>query len=48
LISEKEVKPEATAAAPAPAPAKTPTKRFDNLFFVDEPQSVNVTESKYD
>nr|XP_023862865.1 titin-like isoform X2 [Salvelinus alpinus] len=41
-IRGKEVKPEAAAAAPAPA--KTPTKRFDNLFFVDEPQSVNVTE----
>uniref|UniRef100_A0A674F482 Ig-like domain-containing protein n=1 Tax=Salmo trutta TaxID=8032 RepID=A0A674F482_SALTR len=41
-VGYETFKPEAAPAAPAPA--KTPTKRLDNLFFVDEPQSVNVTE----
>lgn len=35
------------AAAPAAAPAVgAPVKRLDNLFFIEEPKNVSVTESK--
>lgn len=35
------------AAAPAAAPAAgAPVKRLDNLFFIEEPKNVSVTESK--
>lgn len=33
------------AAAAAPA-AATPVKRLDNLFFIEEPKNISVTESK--
>lgn len=34
------------APAPAEAPAATPTKKQDNLFFIEEPKPVRVTESE--
>ena len=36
-------KPEAAPAAPAAAP----TKRLDNLFFIEEPRTAHITESEY-
>lgn len=38
-------KPAATEPAPA---ASAPAKRLDNLFFIEEPKTTTVTESKYD
>lgn len=48
--SETDVCPPAekpgAAAAPAEAPAATPAKKQDNLFFIEEPKPVRVTESE--
>lgn len=30
----------------AEAPAAAPTKKLDNLFFIEEPKSAHVTESE--
>ncbi len=34
------------APAPAEAPAAAPTKKLDNLFFIEEPKTAQVTESE--
>lgn len=34
------------APAPAAAPAAAPTKKLDNLFFIEEPKTAHVTESE--
>lgn len=44
LFSDKGAKAAPTEAA-APA-AAAPVKRLDNLFFIEEPKNVSVTESK--
>lgn len=31
---------------PAEAPAAAPTKKLQNLFFIEEPKAAHVTESK--
>lgn len=31
---------------PAEAPAAAPTKKLDNLFFIEEPKPAHVTESE--
>lgn len=34
------------APAPAEAPAAAPTKKLENLFFIEEPKTAHVTESE--
>lgn len=34
------------APSPAEAPATAPTKKLDNLFFIEEPKPAHVTESE--
>lgn len=41
-VSEKP----GAAPPPAEAPAAAPTKKLENLFFIEEPKAAHVTESK--
>lgn len=42
LVAEKP----GAAPAPSEAPAAAPTKKLDNLFFIEEPKPAHLTESK--
>lgn len=46
ILSDKGAK--ATPAEAAAPSAAAPVKRLDNLFFIEEPQNVSVTESKHE